>query len=240
MADATAIAKLSMLSDLERLTAYSQNVSNAGTIGYKRQIPLNLSFASLLDPAAVPVYGSSGITLSSSDLASGTLQSTGRPLDVAIEGDGFLVVNTSQGLRYTRRGDLHLDSQGRLVNMFGDPLMGTGGDIRLKTEKVEIDRDGQIRAGDELLGRLQMAQFEDPSSLVYEGDGLFSAGATAREDRATLAHLRQGYLEASNVHPLQDTLGLMETSRHLDMVGKALVAYDSMLDAVINNLGSSQ
>ncbi len=238
MADATAIAKMSMLSDLERLSVYSQNVANGGTVGYKRQVPANLSFLNLLESGAGSVYGSSGFTLSTSDLTTGALQNTGRPLDVAVEGDGFLVVDTAQGLRYTRRGDLRLDNQGRLVVESGDPVMGAGGDIRLKTENVEIDRNGQLRANDEVVGQLQLVQFDDPSALVYEGNGLFSAGATASQSKTTLAQLRQGYLEASNVHPLQDTLGLMETSRHLDMVGKALVAYDSMLDAAINNLGT--
>jgi flagellar basal-body rod protein FlgG len=115
-----------------------------------------------------------------------------------------------------------------------------GGNIKLSTEQVQISESGQISTDGTVLGHLEVAHFDNPSALLYEGNGLFKAaeGSSPSQAIGVSAMVRQGYLEASNVHPLQDTLGLMATSRHLELVSKALTAYDSMLDAALTDLSS--
>ena len=239
MADAISIVKTSMLADMERLTTYGQNFANSGTAGYKRQIPLNLDFIRLMDSNFNRTYGSSGLTFSSTDLAAGAIKSTGRSLDVAIEGDGFIAVNSSAGQRYMRRGDLSLDGRGRLVAPSGDPVAGTGGDIHLQNDQVSIAADGTITANGQTLGQLQLVRFDNPDKLVYEGNGLFNAEGANLSDRHDTVSVRQGFLEMSNVQAAQDMLGLMSTSRHFDLIHNAATAYDQMLDAAINDLSAS-
>ncbi len=239
MADAISIVKTSMLADLERLTTYGENFANSSTAGYKRQVPINLDFVRLMDSNFNRTYGSSGLTVSSTDMAAGNIKSTGRPLDIAIEGDGFIAVDTSAGVRYARRGDLKLDGDGRLVVQSGDPVAGTDGNIRLQDDQVSIAGNGTITAKGQTVGQLQLVRFDDPGKLVYEGNGLFNADNATISDKRDTISVRQGFLEMSNVQAAQDMLGLMSTSRHFDLVHNAATAYDQMLDAAINNLSST-
>lgn len=237
MADAIAIAKLGLLAGLERLSIFSQNISNATTTGYRRQVPLS---ADLFNRLRVPVpdaYATTGTTFSITDVTTGPLNQTKRALDLALEGDGFLQVATADGLRYTRRGDLTLDAGGRLVTASGDAVVGPSGDIVLKTDRVDILPNGEIRTGPDLLGRLDVVSFADKAALDYEGNGLYRARADAVPLRDADARVRQGFLETSNVRPLQEMVALMETSRNFELTRNVLNAYDTMLDSAINTAG---
>lgn len=238
MSDAFAIARLGLLTDLERLDTYGQNVANATTLGYRRQLPITGDFLSRFRSSSIDTYASAGSTIATTDLHSGALQATSRSLDIALDGDGFLKVDTQDGPRYTRRGDLRLDASGNLVTATGHALSGLAGGVRLKAENVTIASNGEIRSGDDLLGRLNIVDISDPNALIYEGDGLFklSGQATAQPTRET--RVRQGYLEASNVQPLKEMIAMMETSRHFEITKNVMTAYDSMLDTAINSIGT--
>src|SRR3569623_2135684 len=114
--DAITSASLAMQGDLQRLTTVSQNIANVATVGYRRQVPVSLEFSALLAATAADSKTNfeQSLIYSATDNHAGSLKSTGRPLDVALEGDGFLNIKTDAGVRYTRRGDLHLDGSGRL------------------------------------------------------------------------------------------------------------------------------
>jgi flagellar basal body rod protein FlgG len=111
--------------------------------------------------------------------------------------------------------------------------------MRLTTDQVTIAPNGEIRNGDELVGQLQVTRFDASARFEYVGDGLMKTNSTSLPVEKDAIVLRQGFLEASNVKPLQDMLGVMETSRHFDLAKNGLTAYDSMLDDAINRLGSS-
>ncbi|MDB5988172.1 MAG: flagellar hook-basal body protein [Nevskia sp.] len=235
MADAISIAKASLLGDLERLNVLSQNTSNAATSGYRRQVAVSLPFdGRLLEP--VNAYDGTVHVATTTDTQAGMLAKTSRSLDLALDGDGYFRIGTKQGDRYTRRGDFRLDSVGRLVTSSGDPVLSSSGEIRLTTSDVSIAENGDIHAGTELVGRLDLTQFADPSKLIYQGDGLLLAPTQSQIDRSN-TRIRQGYLEKSNVNPLHEMVAMMETSRHFAMTRTVLTAYDDMLDSAINTLG---
>ena len=142
------------------------------------------------------------------DFAAGATEQTKNPLDVAIDGNGFLVVQTPAGERYTRDGGLQINNQGQLVTAGGNPVLGTSGPIVFQpTDKdINIAADGNVTVLegtgriDSVRGKLRLVSFADAQKLVKEGSNLYSAGEGVAAQPDTTSRVRQGFIEKSNVN----------------------------------------
>lgn len=154
------------------------------------------------------------------DLGPGPMQETKNPLDAAIDGSAFFVVQTAGGERYTRDGNFHLNNQGQLVTANGDLVLGNAGPITFQPtdHDINIAPDGTvtvlegINRLDSIRGKLRLASFDDPQKLEKQGANLYAAGtATAQADsRSTV---RQGYIEKSNVNAVEQMSRMVEVMR---------------------------
>jgi flagellar basal-body rod protein FlgF len=231
--DALSAAAGSMADDVSRLSTISQNLANATTVGYKREIPPSSPFVRALSEAAGADAGTASTSIV--DHRAGTLRFTGNALDLALEGDAFFEIETEHGAAYTRRGDFGVDAGGRLVTQSGDVVQGTGGALQLSTASPRIDREGRVFDADKLVGQLKIVQFADPRLLVRQSGGAFrSEQAPAVADGAKL---RQGHLEASNVNTAAEMVKLIETMRHFEATQKVVQGVDEMMERSLRKLG---
>jgi flagellar basal body rod protein FlgG len=172
------------------------------------------------------------------DLEQGTMRDTGRALDVALDGPGFLVVRTARGERLTRGGSLQLDGESRLVDAHGDPLLGAEGrPIVLGGAEVEIGADGSIATDGRLAGRLLIATVADPTALLKEGAGRFVPAEPIQASTADDTRVRQGAVEDSNLDPLLSMVDLITIQRAFSANLEALRAMDSVLGVVTGQVG---
>ena len=161
-------------------------------------------FARLLD-------GAGPTPSATTDFEGGALTQTEGPLDVALEGDGFLVVKTPEGLRLTRGGALSIDGSARLVDAAGNPVLGDQGEILLPPGDVQINRDGVISVDGTPEATLRVVDIEDPAQLL-RGEGLlFATDAELVSAGGVTVH--QGYLEESNVEPISSLVEMIEIQR---------------------------
>ena len=177
------------------------------------------------------------------DFAQGSAQLTSNPLDIAIDGDAFLAVQTAGGERYTRDGNLHLSPQGQLVTVSGDPLLGTSGPIVFQPtdHDISISPDGTVSVlegashTDSVRGKLRLVNFADPQKLLKQGDNLFSdEGAIAQPDaRSTI---RQGYVEKSNVNSVVEMSRMVEIMRTYTQVANLLQQQSDLHKNAIDKL----
>jgi flagellar basal body rod protein FlgG len=230
-----AIAASGMQHDLDRMTAISQNMANARTPGYKRQIVVSPAFAQQVDEAMPQRAGGSVLSAHSIDPSAATLRYTGSTQDIAIEGGEFFEVAGPQGLAYTRQSGFHTDARGRLVGEHGWPVMGSGGEIVL-TGPYTIEANGDVRQGDQVVARLKLTRFDNPSTLTPLGGGLYRQGGATMAEVAS-ARLRLGYQENSNVNSAQEMVRLTETVRHFEALQKIIQGYDDSLEKTIRKLG---
>jgi flagellar basal-body rod protein FlgG len=239
MSEVMNIIAASLRTDAEALRVTASNVSNADSVAYRRQMQVNhTDFAAL---AHQHNAASSGLQLPQTtvgvDSRTGTLRSTGEALNVALQGDGYFVVDTAQGELLTRRGDFHVDESGVLNAYTGDPVLGTEGALHIPTGTVQIDADGTVRVGTDTVGHLRAMQPESSSQLTELSNGLFSLPAGAEAAAASAVQFHQGFLETSNVQPVTEMMHMMETIRHFETGQRYMHAYDEMLDKGINDLG---
>jgi flagellar basal-body rod protein FlgF len=233
VADALSIAARIMSDDLYRLNVTSQNLANAGTTGYKKELVVARPFVDYLQPnvaVSMPALGSA------IDPRQGSLAQTGNALDVALEGGGFFEVTGAEGPLYTRQGSFRLDGRGLLVTPSGLPVMGTGGEIALTGTQPGIDRQGRVFEGERQVAQLKIVRFADPARLTPLGGGLYGAAPGARgagDITAEPLQVRQGFLEASNVTSLPEMVRLIELTRRFEAAGKVAQGYDSMLGAAM-------
>lgn len=232
MSDPYAIGAVALTVDLERLRAVGQNLANVSTIAYRAEIPVQpaVAFSGYLDAGAAP----SLLSLQSSK--PGAMRQSFRPLDLAISGPGYFVLSTPDGYRYTRRGDFQLDSQGVLRSAEGFEVMGAGQGLVSDMSTVEVQKDGTIKDGSRVRGRIDVVDFSGGNILVHEGGGIYRASMAP--DVAPSPDVRQGFLEQSNVDPATETVRMMETVRRVGMMTQAIRAYDAMLDAAVNQMGN--
>jgi flagellar basal-body rod protein FlgG len=229
MADALGIAARIMADDLFRLNVISQNLANANTTGYKKELVAARPFVDYLEAnLAVSLPALTSVV----DTRQGALNQTGAALDLAIEGAGFFELAGNDGPLYTRQGSFRLDGRGRLVTAAGVPVMGAGGEITLGGTQPSIDRQGRIFEGERQLGQLKIVRFADPSRLVPLGAGLYRAEA-AGESSAEPFQVRQGLLESSNVATLPEMVRLIELTRRFEAASRLAQGYDGMLGAAI-------
>jgi flagellar basal-body rod protein FlgF len=234
MSDAIAALSDAMRNDAETLRMIGQNVANMETVAYRREIAvMRPSFDQATDAARAALAAPSGVE-SAIDLRPGTLKGSSEPLHVALEGPGFFVIDTPQGEALSRRGDFRLDSEGRLVNHEGLPVLGRAGGIVLEGTP-QISADGTVRVAGETVAQLRVAQVAPDSQLVSLGNDLYRAPQLPEGDDA--ARVRQGFLETSNVDSVQEMVRLIETMRHFEAVQRFVTGYDSMVGKAISELG---
>lgn len=230
------------LAAMQKLDVVTNNLANAGTPGFKRD---RLLFESLVanaatmrqpvNPAELPVHAREGFGI---DFAPGSQQQSGNVLDLALEGEGFFVVNTPQGRAYTRQGNFTRDAAGKLVTADGYEVLGSGGPLVLNGSRIEIDSEGKILVDDNEVGSLQVVDFPKPYALQKIGSALFvptDPQVTAKP--AAIVRVGQGYLEESNVNAVLEMAQLIETSRLFEMCQKIVRGYDDMAAKAANELG---
>lgn len=217
-----AIAR-SLSADVRAVNTVSHNVANINTPGFRagRVIP---DFNSAL---------ASGVQV---DLADGPLVPTGRPLDLALRGRGFFSVEREGRVLLSRAGDFRVDAQGQLVTPAGDRVLGEAGPIVLSGDSVQIGADGSLRDGERAIDRLRIVDVGDASRLLPV-DG--SAFAYDGELAAWGGSVVQGAVERGNVDAAQETVRLMELTRHAESVQRAIAIYDKAMDTGINRLGDN-
>jgi len=163
------------------------------------------------------------LTAEVTDFSPGSIRETGRSLDVALDGDGFLVVQTSRGERYTRQGSLTLDNSGQLVTQRGDLIIGDGGPITIPPGEVNIGDDGTISVKGQSAGRLKLVHFADPNAaLAKEGNSFFVATGQGKPLEATGTKVVQGALEMSNTNSLTEMVAMMQNTREFESLQKSV------------------
>jgi flagellar basal-body rod protein FlgF len=221
---------LSRQTALQReLDVVANNIANVNTTGFKAD---GMAFAEFLQSRAnsemfaAPDRQVSFVQdqMSWHDMRQGTIQQTGGPLDVAIDGDGMMVLQTARGERYTRNGAFQLNNAGELVTLAGDRVMGDNGPIILQpTDRdISITKDGtiQVREGqslnsDSARGKLRLVTFDDAQQLRKDGASTFAApdGLQPTPLANGKAHVVQGSIEKSNVRPVVEMSRMIELTR---------------------------
>lgn len=209
-----------MRARMDALDRLASDIANSSTTGYKTERAGTVeaarpSFGAALQSAVDVASGRSQL-----DLRPGALATTGRPMDVAIEGKGFFAVQTAQGERYTRNGHLMRRTDGVLATDEGDAVLGPSGPIKVGTTPIEVDPDGTVRSGGGIVGTLKVVDFDPSVALTREGGSTFRAEGTPQA--VAKPAIRSGTLEQSNVSIVDRVAELSEVSRSFEALSRAL------------------
>jgi flagellar basal body rod protein FlgG len=234
--DALTITETGLLNDVERLRVLSHNLANATTPGFRRDIAVLRPFELHLDEAAARGGARTASLSTDIDRTQGAMRYSANPLDLALEGDGFFVLD---GAVFSRHGSFQLDSSGRLVGPNGRAVLGKGGEIMLSSPEPRIDQAGGVWDRDKLVDTLRVVRFASDAQLVSLGGGLYASG-TAQSSEVELPGVRQGYVEASNVVPMREMVRLIETIRHFEASQRLVRGYDDMMDRALSLLGEAK
>ncbi|MFP4661017.1 MAG: flagellar basal-body rod protein FlgF [Halanaerobiales bacterium] len=234
-----------MMVNQEKLDITSNNLANVNTTAYKKDQGVQRSFREVLisrieGGEATPIGASgNGVILDGSytDHNQGGLRQTGNTLDVAIEGQGFFVVQSPNGLRYTRDGNFTLNEQGQIVTQQGYPVMGERGPLQtIQGQAVNIGTDGQLYLGEIRGDNFRIVEFPDNNQLVKEGDNFFTTEGDIAEPAADY-QIKQGYLERSNVNIVQEMVQMIQLNRHFEANQKVITTIDNTLEKAVNSVG---
>jgi len=231
----------------ERLTIISNNVANLNTIGFKKDHMSFEQFSKLLDTSMLAegqyrVIPIDVVALSPTiDVTPGSPVETGNPLDVAMIGDGFFVVSTEDGPRYTRAGSFQLTTDNILVMPQGYRVQGEGGDISIDTTTgngiIGIDSRGKITYDDTDVDTLQVVRIA-PEVLVRKGNNLFDVKEGYVPEPVETPSMSQSYLEAANVEPVSEMVDMIATQRAYDAFQKMIRSINDAYSFSIRNVGT--
>lgn len=219
------------------------NLANVNTTGYKKD---RVGFAAILQGAqqAVDARGINYTRIREigTDFTQGGMRTTGRSLDIAIDGEGFFKVQRNNEIFYTRSGHLMLDENGLLKTSEGLTVLGEGNQpLQLDPAlgaNIHIDEVGTISVnGIAADGRLQLFAVNDPQELIKTGTSLYRLEEGAGDQPMEVFRVIQGNLETSNVNMMEEMTTMIATQRAFEAHLKALEAY-SKLSEKQDELGS--
>lgn len=243
-----------------KIDTISNNLANVNTVGYKKQrlefqdmMYEKLSTDSFLDGEGRPVVLEIGHgvlpSATSRSFTNGNYENTGGELDVAINGDGFFVLNDQNGEpRYTRDGGFKIsvtNGSAFLTTSDGYFIQGDGGDIDLgdNVRTVEIDKNGNVSVfrndseEAESIAKLDLVKFANPPGLEAMGNNLYkvtAASGEASELEDGDAEVLQGFVETSNVDVVEEMINLITAQRAYEVNSKTIQTADSMLELASN------
>lgn len=205
-----------------RLEITANNMANINTTAFKGESPLFEEYLitepDMPEMSYVHDYGTFR------DMQEGVLNHTGRPLDLAISGDGFFTIETDDGPQYTRNGSFRLDPDGILVTNDGDPVLNERGQpiqVDMEFRDVLITQDGTINTAPDETDKIDLVRFDNSQALKKVGNGLYSA-----EDQEPIvaenASILQGSLEKSNIQPILEMTTMIDIMRSYQSAQKLL------------------
>jgi flagellar basal-body rod protein FlgF len=232
------------------LEVVANNVANLNTTGYKSDGSVFQEF--LMPGASAGQFQGADRRLSFvhdratwHDFSSGPINQTGNPLDVALDGDAFLVVQTPRGERYTRNGALQINATGQLVTSEGYQVVGDGGPIQFQStdSNVSITAEGSITVresgnskSDSARGKLRLVRFDSVARLQKDGSSLFAAPNGVTPQAATKARVIQGAVEGSNVRGVIEMARMIEVTRTYSQIAGILQQHHDMRRNAIDKL----
>jgi flagellar basal-body rod protein FlgF len=175
------------------------------------------------------------------DHRAGPVRVTGRPLDVALRGDGYFAVQTPDGERYTRAGAFHLDANGTLMTGEGYPVLGEGGKIQISPGEGEpvLTSDGAVLVAGEPRGQLRVVTFSKPGALEKVGAQNFRAPPGAGGPQNVQADLDVGALEQANVSIVKGMTDLVSATRTFEALERAVEAFSELERRAANDIVST-
>ena len=215
-----------------QMDAVTDNLANSNTPGYKKE---SLSFRDyLINPPATTLEQEerdlSTLSSEKTDMVQGDPFKTANPLDISIEGQGFIAL---EGNRYTRRGDLKRSTDGFLTSFNGIKVLGDKGPIKLPKGDVKIDSGGGVFVNGEQVDTIKLVDLSSQTGLARMGSGIFYSKAAVVSSDATV---KQGYLEASNVDVIKEMVGMIDALREYETFQKAIQTFDSAASKVVNDM----
>jgi flagellar basal-body rod protein FlgG len=261
MISALYVSKTGLAAQDKQLSTISNNLANTSTVGFKRDRAIfeDLLYQTQRQPGAKETQDSqlpSGLQLGTGSrvvatqkqFTQGNLQVTEQPLDVAVNGRGFLQVLQADGtIAYTRNGQLQLNSDGQVVNSDGlvlEPAIT----VPQNASKITIGKDGSVNAyingtvDPQQLGNISLADFVNPSGLQAIGGNLFTQTVASGDPQQGapgengMGSLLQGQLESSNVDIVEEMVNMITTQRAYEMNSKVVSTADQMLQYISQNL----
>lgn len=218
----------------------AQNIANINTPGFRGQ---NMVFTEYVedprymkeDVSMVLDFGQYQIT------DPGPIKSTGNPLDIALVGNGFLGIETNQGVQYTRAGNLSMTADGTIVNALGMTVANeNGGPITIPpgSKEINIDRTGVISTEQGVVGKFMIKEFTNEQRLDPAGNGLYKTDAVPLDPEKT--SVVQGKLEGSNVQAVVEMTRMIDVSREYQAVQNLMNSENERLRSAISKLSKTQ
>lgn len=263
-----------MLADITKLAVIANNLANVDTTGFKQDVSINKSFPEMLIrresdnglnvmPAGswddMPIVGKLGTGVEVNEVftkfTQGAFKRTDNPLDLALQGSGFLTILTSRGERYTRDGAFFLSNNNYIVNKEGHFLLGEKGPIKVQMHNYRITEQGKIIINQAIQGQLTSSQanrWEEPMELdkikmrdfpfkrelKKEGANNYfetpESGPPVNVSGDT--KILQGFLEKSNVNVVKEMVRMIEVQRHYEANQKIIQTEDAALGKLINQV----
>ncbi len=230
-----------MLPQMQRLDTVSNNLANANTAGFKRELVFSREFAKAQQVGTVGQadWEQPGETGLITDFSQGSIEQTGNSFDLALDGDGFFVVATPDGEMYTRNGNFTLMPDGTLVTSDGYPVQSNGRDITVDGDEFVVNRTGEMTVDGRPVGQLQLVTFDAPYPLARTAPGLYAPlpnapGPATAENVA----VHQGALERANVDVITEMVRMIESFRNFETGQRMIQIQDESLGKAINQLGS--
>ncbi len=246
-----------MLNQQYRLDTITNNLANAATTGYKREGATSRAFDDVL---GVKIKDSSvsyviqeignmnlGVKIGENytDYKQGSFKETGNTYDLALAGNGFFAVsftnkNGEEMTKYTRDGSFTTDVDGVLRTKDGDYVLNDGGgQIMIPTDAADVvvDEIGNIYADGDLVDTLGITDFENYDYLEKYGENMYTPVEGA-EEIESVAAVRQGYLEMSNINAVSEMVEMIAITRAFEANQKAVQTADSMIEKSVNTVGS--
>lgn len=240
-----------------RLDAISNNLANADTTGFKRDIAVSKSFPELLmrrmnddgvyetpfgSADVAPIIGKIGLGVETNELYTdfeqGSFKQTSTHTDMALSGEGFFSVETPSGERYTRNGNFLVGKEGILVTKEGYPVLGENGYIRVADDRFTVNQDGMVYSENdmELIDRFKIVRFDNERYLQKMGSSLYKdtdvTGAAYVAEGKERPVVLQNYVETSNVNVVNEMVSMIEVNRAYEANQKTIQAQDTMMSTL--------
>lgn len=245
-----------------KLDVIANNMANINTTGFKKdranfedifyrqyRLPGAQDADGTITATGIEVGLGTRVSSTQTNFKQGSFETTNNPLDLAIEGDGFFQVqNPNGGFFYTRAGNFNLNATGQIVlgSANNGYLLEPNLNVPPEATGIVISADGQVQYSTQdspnlsTLGQIQLARFVNPDGLLKLGDNLYQetdASGTVTQDNPGqngFGNIRQGFLEASNVEPVNELIDLITTQRAFELNSQVVQAGDQIMQIVAN------